>query len=140
MLPVACTGVFTTAVDNAYTAYINGVSLVSDGRAAGTDNIEGCDDTTTNALGDVMTGCSWQSADIFEFTNLDGPLVIGIDGRDAGGIGGIMANVAVNGQNYVSGSAWRCWQSGVQTELSAHDMQVGPRACRSCHLLPSRPP
>jgi hypothetical protein len=45
-------------------------------------------------------------------------------GRDAGGIGGIMANVAVNGQNYVSGSAWRCFYTATQTEMSAHDMQL----------------
>jgi hypothetical protein len=55
---------------------------------------------------------------------LAGPLVIGIDGRDAGGIGGIMANVNVGGRDYTSGSAWRCWQTETQTELSAHDMQL----------------
>jgi hypothetical protein len=75
---VACTGTLTIAVDNAYVGYINGISLVSDARAAGNDNIQGCDGTTTNALGDVMTGCNWQSADVFDFENLDGPLVIGI--------------------------------------------------------------
>ena len=71
-----------------------------------------------------MTGCNWQCADAFEFTDLDGPLVIGIDGRDAGGIGGIMANVNVGGMDYTSGSAWRCWQTETQTELSGHDMQL----------------
>jgi hypothetical protein len=110
----ACTGSFTVAVDNAYTGYISGLPLVSDARAAGQDNIQGCDATTTNAFGDVMTGCNWQSADVFEFTDLPGPLVVGIDARDAGGIGGIMANLNVGGKDYVSGSAWRCFYTATQ--------------------------
>ena len=78
---------------------------------------------------------------VFEFENLDGPLVIGIDGRDAGGIGGIMASAQVNGINnrpgreYNSGSAWRCWYTETQDELSTHNMQVGRCWCMSLYVV-----
>jgi hypothetical protein len=58
--------------------------VISDARLANNDNIAGCSDETTNMLGDPMTGCNWQSADAFEFEALPGPLVVAIDGRDAG--------------------------------------------------------
>jgi hypothetical protein len=54
------TGKLTVAGDNAYVAYINGQHVISDARAAGNDNMAGCDDTTVNWLGDTMSGCNWQ--------------------------------------------------------------------------------
>ena len=56
----------------------------------------------TNHAGDHYTGCNWQSVDLIPFSQ-SGPLVIGIDALDAGGTGGLIATVRVDGmQDYPS--------------------------------------
>ena len=57
-----------------------------------------------NAYGDQMSACNWQSKDLYTFSNLVGPLVVAVDARDAGGVGGLLGNVNVEdgaaGGNY----------------------------------------
>ena len=66
-----CSASVSIAVDNAYTLYVNGEPQVSDGRAAGNDNIDGCGGLA-NAMGDELSGCNWQSVDLFNFDGLPG--------------------------------------------------------------------
>jgi hypothetical protein len=51
-----------------------------------------------------MSACNWQSKDLYTFSNLVGPLVVAVDARDAGGVGGLLGNVNVEdgaaGGNY----------------------------------------
>jgi hypothetical protein len=49
-----------------------------------------------------------QSADVFEFDELDGPLVVAIEGRSMAGVGALLVNINVNGEDHPSSSAWRC--------------------------------
>ena len=116
--PPSCVGSVSLAVDNAYVLYLNG-----DAQSSGHQNfnVVGCeqDDVSGGAVnhaGDHYTGCNWQSVDLIEF-DTDGPLVIGIDALDAGGMGGLIATVVANGQVYPSTSAgsWKCWEGGAHS-------------------------
>ena len=102
-----CSGTFSIASDNAYALYINGEyrANVNGGRT----NVEGCD-TATNQFGDAYTGCNWQSVDLHYFS-VNGPFVIAVDALDAGGTGGWVGTAIVNGVEYPTNSAWRCWNS-----------------------------
>ena len=102
-----CSGSMDIASDNAYSLYINGAyqENVNGGRT----NVAGCD-TAKNQFNDPYTGCNWQSVDRHEFT-VNGPLVIAVDALDAGGTGGWVGTLRVNGQTYPTNAGWRCWNS-----------------------------
>ena len=111
-----CTGSVDIAVDNAYVLYLNGHAQ-SSGHT--NFNVAGCEQTgvsgggAVNHAGDHYTGCNWQSVDRITFDQ-DGPLVIGVDALDAGGIGGFAATVRLDdGTEYPSSPRhWKCWEGG----------------------------
>eukprot|EP01050_Picozoa_sp_SAG11_P001252 SAG11_NODE_53_length_19648_cov_14.691902_14_plen_178_part_00 len=73
------------------------------------------------------TGCNWQSVDLIEFSR-PGPVVIGVDALDAGGIGGLVVTVRTDDGRVFPSSPryWKCWEGGSHGGDDAADWsQVG---------------
>jgi hypothetical protein len=109
---VACAGTVVAAVDNAYTLYLNEIPMVSTNRLVGNDNVNNCDAAPSNKAGDLWSGCNWQSVDKYTFSGLSSPMVVAIDGLDAGGVGALIASATVNGKVYPTTTDWKCFNGG----------------------------
>ena len=122
-----CTGSISIAVDNAYVLYMNGHAQPP---YHSNFNVQGCEQTgvsggAVNHAGDTYTGCNWQSVDMFNFSQR-GPLVIGVDALDAGGVGGLIATVRLeDGHEYPSSPKfWKCWEGGGESHGEGAGSQV----------------